>query len=277
MPSHLDNRTPRLLCRKTSVPCMVRLLCKCVPCPVWIEDSCRNFCSITARTLVSLHMCYVIYVDIVDEVLEARQYPAGMCCQLGVDIGRYCALEVLSGTNWGVISRYSALFGVLGALLGGSLPQHRRYSAIFCVKSALWDKLMRYWVLFCVIGAIPGGFWIGLYQGAADIERYWALKVLSGTDSGVIRRYSALFLIGSTHGCSEPCGTPDPGTQPKGPHMKPLPNLLCQGSKKSSDFVEKEVQKALRAAGVPVSGRTGLWIDGCVRQTLGFGVSVRLP
>ena len=160
MPSHLDNRTPRLLCRKTSVPCMVRLLCKCVPCPVWIEDSCRNFCSITARTLVSLYMCYVIYVDIVDEVLEARQYPAGMCCQLGCDIGRYCALEVLSGTNWGVISRYSALFGVLGAL--------------------------------------PEGCWVDLCHNTGDIQRYSALKVLSGTNLCDIGCYSALlgpFLV----------------------------------------------------------------------------------
>ena len=42
------------------------------------------------------------------------------------------------------------------------------------------------------------------------------------------------------------------------PYCQTIDYVLCQGSRKSSDFVEKEVQKALRAAGVnvPVSGRT---------------------
>ncbi|CAE7244961.1 unnamed protein product [Symbiodinium microadriaticum] len=42
------------------------------------------------------------------------------------------------------------------------------------------------------------------------------------------------------------------------PYCQTIDYVLCQGSRKSSDFVEKEVQKALRAAGVnvPVSGST---------------------
>ena len=117
-----------------------------------------------------MYMCYVIYVDIVDQFLEAMDMSTQlvyMCCQLGGDIGRYCALEVLWGTNWGVISRYSALFGVPGAL--------------------------------------PEGCWVDLCHNTGDIQRYCALKVVSGTNLGDIGRYSALlggFLAESLPRCS---------------------------------------------------------------------------